>query len=389
MGSGSEISEDGSDDSDIAWQIAMPKKRHQLRSPKMHRHKRIALDEGPSTSNNTFSVLDETNNDNEHNNFTENNDNEDNENSEPKPPPIMIPNVSDIKTMVNNFSKVIDPNGFSYKSLRDGNVRVMAKTTNAYRTLVKYLDDTSINFHTYQLKQERAYRVVVKNLHFSTPTNLIKDEIEKKGHKVRNILNIRSKFTKKPLSMFYIDLEPNKNNMEIFNLRYLYNAVIRIEAPLKLDDVVQCFRCQQYGHTKAYCRNHFKCVKCGLNHSTVHCTKPASTPPQCSNCLETHTASYKGCNVYKQLLQRKKLIKRQSTHNNVQAEPEINNTNFPNFKTRTPHHNTNYANNQFSYADVIKNNNTQQRETSTLDRIETILSSLVNMMNILITKLCN
>ena len=39
--------------------------------------------------------------------------------------------------------------------------------------------------------------------------------------------------------MFYIDLEPNKNNMEIFNIRYLYNAVIRIEAPLKLG-VVSC-----------------------------------------------------------------------------------------------------------------------------------------------------
>ena len=39
---------------------------------------------------------------------------------------------------------------------RDGSVRVMTKTTNAYRTLVKYSDDKGINFHTHQLKQERA-----------------------------------------------------------------------------------------------------------------------------------------------------------------------------------------------------------------------------------------
>ena len=39
--------------------------------------------------------------------------------------------------------------------------------------------------------------------------------------------------------MFYIDLEPNKNNMEIFNIRYLYNAVTTIEDALKFECNIQ------------------------------------------------------------------------------------------------------------------------------------------------------
>ena len=83
------------------------------------------------------------------------------------------------------------------------------------------------------MKQDRAYRVVIRNLHYSIPIDEIKEELQKKGHAVRNILNIRHRVNKYPLSMFYVDLEPKENNKEIYNLQYLNNMKINVEPPYK------------------------------------------------------------------------------------------------------------------------------------------------------------
>lgn len=383
----SEISDDDGADTnnivedlnDTSWQkVKCAKRRRSSDSPKLHLHKRMTMNDEPSTSRNMYDLL-QTNDDEtiEINNS---------EHSEPKPPPIIIPDVADIKSMVNKFSKVIDSEEFSYKSYTDGQVRFMTKTAQSFRTLVKYLDEKQITFHTYQLKQERAYRIVVKNLHFSTPTDAIKSELERQGHKVRNIINAKSRVTKTPLSMFFVDLEPSANNMNVFQIRYLYNAVIKIEPPLKTDDIVQCHRCQQFGHTKSYCRRTYRCVKCGLNHPSNQCTKDKNIPPQCSNCLQDHTASYKGCSKYKELVQRKQIMRRQE---NAPKQPNFNN----NAKNPSTANNNKYSD-PHSYAGVAKSSLTQS--DNSLRNIETLLNkqleltnTLLNMMSLLMSKLCN
>lgn len=101
----------------------------------------------------------------------------------------------------------------------------MTSSVDSYRTIVKYIDEMLIKFHTFQLKQERAYRVVVTNLHFSTPKESIKREIENLGHKVRNIAKVKSRVTKNALSIFFVDPEPNNENKDICNIKFLLNAV--------------------------------------------------------------------------------------------------------------------------------------------------------------------
>jgi hypothetical protein len=46
----------------------------------------------------------------------------------------------------------------------------------------------------------------------------IKTEIEKVGHMVTSIWNIKQYRTKLPLSMFFIELKPALNNKDIFNV---------------------------------------------------------------------------------------------------------------------------------------------------------------------------
>jgi hypothetical protein len=66
--------------------------------------------------------------------------------------------------------------------------------------------DRNTKFHTYKLKEERTYRVVLKHTHYSIAPEDIKPEIENLGHKVANVWNAKHYRTKQSLLMFFIDL---------------------------------------------------------------------------------------------------------------------------------------------------------------------------------------
>uniref|UniRef100_W8C1S6 Nucleic-acid-binding protein from transposon X-element n=1 Tax=Ceratitis capitata TaxID=7213 RepID=W8C1S6_CERCA len=318
--------------------------------------------------------------------------NEEEDRNIPKPPPLIIPGVYNISEMINTISSVIDKKDFSYKSLKDGQIRLMITNIDSYRKIVKQLDSSNVSFHTYQLKQDRPYRVVLKGIHFSTSLEEINKNISSLGHKVRNVFNVKSRITKQPLSMFFVDLEPNANNKDIYELKHLNNAIIKVEPPRQTNDIVQCYRCQEFGHTKTYCKKPYKCVKCNSMHPTTLCTKPSDTLPTCVHCLQNHTANYKGCSVYQQLVRNKPVL------TNIRKEKKnIEQQNFNSLSNGLSQ--LNYANNETinsaeqSYSNVLKG--TVRNEQNTMKKIELLLekqleltNTLLNTLSLLINKLC-
>lgn len=99
--------------------------------------------------------------------------------------------------------------------------------------VLNYFNTNNISHYTYQLKSERAYRVVLRGLHASQNTTEISKELYEIGHEVRQIVNIRHRATKEPLPIFYVDLEPKPNNKAIFDVKYLNNMKVTFEAPYK------------------------------------------------------------------------------------------------------------------------------------------------------------
>ena len=59
-----------------------------------------------------------------------------------------------------------------------------------YRTLIKHFKEKGIYCHTYQLKEEWAYRVFLKYLHHTTEMDDIRQELFSPGHVARNIVNV-------------------------------------------------------------------------------------------------------------------------------------------------------------------------------------------------------
>lgn len=223
----------------------------------------------------------------------------DNTTTEPKPPPIFIPDIKDVRKMIETIEHAVPKDQYVYKCLPQSKVKINTITSDYYRKLVKLLKDHDVAFYTFQFKHERSFRVVLKNMHFSTDTEDIKNSLEEYGFKVRNVSNAKSFKTKMPLNMFFIDLSPSSNCKDIYNVEYLLNAKIVFEPPYKSNDIVQCKKCQRYGHTRSYCSYPFRCVKCNESHDSTTCRKHINTPPNCVLCGGEHPANYKGCTVYK------------------------------------------------------------------------------------------
>lgn len=127
------------------------------------------------------------------------------------------------------------------------------------------------------MKEDKAFRIVIRNLHPSTTPIEIKTAIEKIGFSVRSVTNVLSKIEKIKLPLFFADLEPAEINNNIFEVNNLLNTKIKIEEPYKRRIIIQCQNC----HSKAYCSYPPQCVRCAVQHPTSTCTKPRDTPTKC------------------------------------------------------------------------------------------------------------
>lgn len=375
------LSEESSDD-ETDWQDVSSNKRRNNKPPEVlqQKHKQQRTDDEPSTSSNRFAALSKD---------EDKSKKEDTVTRAPQPPPIFIPNVASIEKMVKNLIKILDSKDFNYKSLRDGQVRLSIKSIDSYRKIVKHFEASNIAYHTYQLKQERAFSVVIKGLHHTTPIEDIKACLLSLGHQVRSIRNAKSRVTKEPLSMFFVDLDPDVNNKDIYDIKSIDNAIITIEPPIRSNDLVQCHRCQQFGHTKTYCKKPFNCVKCGMNHATAECTKAKDTPACCVHCLKPHTANYKGCEFYQTLLSKRKMISQTNGHRNQQFSNS--NEYYQPSKEYSGMPNQSYGN--ATYAGTLKGplngNNLLEKIESMLAKQIELTNTLINMMSMMMTKLCN
>ena len=219
----------------------------------------------------------------------------------PRAPPIYVAGVQNIHPLKELLLKIAGDD-FELKVLQGNQVKIQPKTSEKYSTIIKALAEKHTEFHTYQAKENRSFRVILRGLHYSTNTQDIKTEIENLSHTVVNIFNIKQSRTNIPLPLFFIDLKQNPNNKEIYSIETLHYTKVTFELPRPNRSIPQCTKCQRYGHTQAYCFHTSRCVKCAGNHHTKQCSRQEKTDAvKCVLCDGNHPANYKGCSVYKEL----------------------------------------------------------------------------------------
>jgi hypothetical protein len=203
--------------------------------------------------------------------------------------------------MIQKLQNIVEIEQYTTRSIANNTIKIKCTIPNTYRKLVKFMNENNIIYHTYQPKEERAYRIIIKYLHRSIDTKEVTEELSSQGHKVRNIINAKQRQTKEPLNLFFVDLEPADNNKDISKIRKVLHSCVQIEPPRKDKNIIQCMRCQQYGHMKTHCNRPFLCVKCRGPQSTATCSKRPDTPAKCALCGGPHPANYKGCDHYTRL----------------------------------------------------------------------------------------
>lgn len=352
-----------------------------------------------TTTNNKFSPLanepgDETSD--TINNADGSRDKNTEENVTPRPPPIFIYGVINCKEMEAKINTVVERKQYITKTLiADNTVKIISDTPDTYRKIIKLMRDNNVIHHTYQPKDERAYRIVIKYLHHTTDIDEIKTELAANGHTVRNVMNCKSRITKEPLNLFFVDLEPANNNKDIYKLKNLQNRAILVEPPKKTKGITQCMRCQQYGHSRSYCNRPYVCVKCGGSHNTTTCTKSKDVPARCALCDGPHPANYKGCAFYHNLTRSNNTNNRMNIQQNSSNKTNSAINQIP---TTVPHIQHPHQNHK-TYANALKNGSEQQTDINQimnkfLEEFKNMFQQLIqqnsmvlNMLTTLISKI--
>jgi len=178
------------------------------------------------------------------------------------PPPIFVKGITDFSKICEALIELIGVDNFYCKSSSD-RLKIQTATPESYRSLVHFLKEQDAHYHTYQLKEDKPTRVVIRNIrvHPSTSLELIKSELELRLFEVRQVTNVLHKTTKCPLSLFFVDLEPTEQSNDIFKLSSTLHTKIKVEEPYKPMVISQCLNCQDYGHTRSYCGYSARCVR--------------------------------------------------------------------------------------------------------------------------------
>jgi hypothetical protein len=87
----------------------------------------------------------------------------------PKPPPIYVSDITTISPLIRLLEQTL-PNQYELKTLFYNLIKIQPETSEAYRTIIKFLADTKTEFHTYRPREERNYKLMLKTLHYSVNT---------------------------------------------------------------------------------------------------------------------------------------------------------------------------------------------------------------------------
>lgn len=311
-------------------------------------------------------------------------------NDTPKPPPpIFVRGVIDYTEVCTKLIDIIGVDNFFCKSSAD-RLKIQTANPDSYRTLVRYLKEENAEFHTYQLKEDKPIRVVIRNLHPTTQTELIKEELEVRLFEVRRVTNVLHRVTKIQLPLFFVDLEPTPKSSEIFQLSSLLHTKVKIEEPYKPKSISQCNNCQEYGHTKTYCGYPSRCVRCGAYHQSATCPNSRDDPPKCALCSGDHPASYKGCSVYRELQRGRKPT---SNSNFLSDNIRNQNTTVKDSRPLTKTSINQPFNHVPTYAQATSGESTNTDPNSTselknfLGEFKSLIEPLITLLNKLISKL--
>jgi hypothetical protein len=248
-----------------------------------------------------------------------------------KIPPIFLHDVNNHQEIIKD---VKDKAKASFSTqVRGQSLKINLSNIDDFRNLTAFYDSAGIKYHTFQALHDKRLEVIIRNVPTSLSENEIKTELIDLNYPVTRVTRLLNK-NKLPLPLCAVDLQNNDDGKSIFKLKTLCYAIVSVEIKRRPRQIPQCTRCQRYGHTKNFCKLDPRCVRCTGQHHYSECPKPKNDSPQCINCGENHTANYRGCQFYQQVINKKEQNKHVSYRSRSSNVPnETNNQSPPNLSS--------------------------------------------------------
>ncbi|KAJ3616495.1 hypothetical protein MTP99_019824 [Tenebrio molitor] len=161
-------------------------------------------------------------------------------------------------------------------------------------------NSTNTQWHTYATKEERTHGFVIYGLENHPDEEEVKQDLRSKKINCKTVYKMKN--TSHPL---YVVITDNKTTLKDLeeNAKTVQQVVVKWKKLLNKKEIIQCHKCQSWGHSATNCFSKSKCLKCAGQHLTSECElKKDNVNDQqkikCANCGEKHLANSTECEVY-------------------------------------------------------------------------------------------
>lgn len=224
-----------------------------------------------------------------------------------KPPPIVIKGKLHChKTFLAEIKKITKKN-ITLKYAKNS-VILYPDDADDYKTLLRQLKQEDTEFHTYTTAEEKTHAFVLRGLDGDISEEEIKHDLhEEYNMKIHNIYKMKNTF--RPL---YLIVTDSKYTVTKLNQEIKTVMAVRVtwENRRNQKQIVQCQRCQTWGHSRQNCTRKPRCSRCAESHEIVQCPN-RDFESKCANCGGQHRAISTTCPVYQyrvNKLREKKLV---------------------------------------------------------------------------------
>ncbi|KAL9697185.1 hypothetical protein quinque_000626 [Culex quinquefasciatus] len=227
-----------------------------------------------------------------------------------------IPGVVDIRVKKTTKARCPPNNsGGGNYSLRNFEkaVQIKVKCADLFQKITAELVQLNAEFFTHAKPEDALVKIVLSGLPVFEVDDLI-EELEKNDIFPREV-KVLSKSEGGNRALYLLNfLKGSVKLTQLREVKTIFNVVVwwRFYTRNKTD-VMQCFRCQGFGHGSRYCNMTPRCVKCGQKHGSNECQLPTKAELEkapddvrqkirCANCNLNHTANFKECTARKDYL---------------------------------------------------------------------------------------
>jgi len=292
-------------------------------------------------------------------------------------PPIKVFNT-DSKLVSKLLSNELGKDKYTIKNLSQQKISIKLKEKEDIEKTKKLFEKSGTQYFTFTNKNDKLQTYLLKGLSVNyTPAEILEyinelkiDDLE--IIKAFRFSTVKSKTEGKELPIIVIQLSANSKAQSLKEIKYIDGTCVNFEK-LRRSGILQCFRCQRYGHVSSNCNMQFRCVKCNENHNPGECKMPDITNKDklyCVLCKKTgHPASWKGCEIYQKLIKTIKERKIQKEQLDLQKIQQINN----------------YVKTGISYANVASNQS-HPNNTDSPNNLQLQINKLSNIVENLAAK---